>query len=1549
MFINLSALLYFNEKGMGIVNREGALYMATGIDNSGLYKGRQEALGIIKAMAGEITSFDVFGGIGISAGIAFASAAKDAYAFEKQFESSMKEVATISDLVKDSMDATKQKIISLTTDEQIPIGANEMAKALYGIVSAGHDGEQGMRVLEVSAKAAVGGITETATAADAITTLLNAYKKDASEAEKVSDMLFTTAKLGKTTFGEMGKSIAQAAPVAAAYGVEMDQVLAAVATLTKQGTPTAQAMTQIRAAIVGVSKYLGDGAYEAMTFQEALEKVRQEAGGSEAKLRSMIPEMEAVNGLLGLTGKNAQEAAGHLDEMKRSVGATEEAFKEMADGAENQLKLLGNNITAMFRPMGQKILEEVSRVSTAINKAFNGGEVEDSLRKLGDLVVIVTGALISYKGSIAAVSVAKKVNLAITRVLASERSAEQTRLIVSKGLHYTEAGAIAKNTSARILLTRALKAQAAAYLKNTAAMLTNPYILAAAALTTLGYGLYKLATMESAAEKATRRHREEQDKFRKSINERKHQSEELLRIIQDESETEEKKIDAYSKLQILSPALTTAYSKEALAVLELAEANKVLNAERDKLTRQNIQSNIKRLQDELKELNKQKNDGRNSGAVSQWMLGSKVETKQEELNKYIKDLRKIKEIKKEARPVEVKLVEAKADLQQIQEEFERAKKKLQEEQEKLKNNPFYTIPFNVEIDVSNAEKKLKETKDKIASLTSTETGSSNSKDIIKNKVYWEGEKKKAEDNLAKMDVSKKGSKDWNKLVSDIAKYQKEIDKYEVLKSVKSGIETKKAEEKLTATLTEQMIERKRRLEDLQTQIDESRIKTMADGSAKTIEEMEINFEKEMQTIDRQKEDALRKNIDNARTAFEADPKNKDRVFDGSGIKLSDDEIRLFDEKYKAAIAVWEKNLADYNQNSKKSWNEYLKEFGDYQQKRQAILDLAQEESEKAGTEGERKSILKRAQNEMDELDNSMRNSSTLMGQLFADASQKSVNEIQKIVDKAELLMRYLESVKDEKGNAVIGGKKVSKKEILDIGISDNTLQNLSKSPEKVEALRNGINKMKDDLKGKSPFKMFETQIGDAIKKIKKGGKGSLAQGISEIGSSIAQFSPAVSQFGKDLGNIIGNDDLGNKISGVSDAIGGLGQTAMGVGQIMSGDIVGGAMAAVSGISQVVDALDGLFGADYAKYEAMKAQYETLNAIWDELIEKKRKYIETSYGIEAVKVSEEAKLLQKKTIESQRILGRELLNSGASAGSHSIGIRIWKKMNDEAWRQARRALGSDWKNRYNDKSRMEWLFDLSAKQLSKLKEAGVFWAKLDDDVRRYLDNIIDGQEKLDEINEQMKNQLTNTSFDSMYENFIDKLMDMKSSTEDFVDDINSSFMRAFLANEIGAKYREKLKKWYDGFADDLKDGKLSDEEVQRRREEYKKYVNDAIRDRDNIAKVTGYTGDADDKGVTGKLQEALTEGTANQLVGLWNMSSLDIRHIKEFLQNIPPEFFRWSDDIRMDVGQIMLLAAEIKNNTERTADNTYGLKEELREIKNEITEVKKNTKGYTGRG
>lgn len=78
-----------------------------------------------------------------------------------------------------------------------------------------------------------------------------------------------------------------------------------------------------------------------------------------------------------LTGEKAKEAASDLDEVNNSAGAAEAAFKEMASSAENQMKLLGNNITATLRPLGKEILKQISSAAQSINKAFDNGNAQE--------------------------------------------------------------------------------------------------------------------------------------------------------------------------------------------------------------------------------------------------------------------------------------------------------------------------------------------------------------------------------------------------------------------------------------------------------------------------------------------------------------------------------------------------------------------------------------------------------------------------------------------------------------------------------------------------------------------------------------------------------------------------------------------------------------------------------------------------------------------------------------------------------------------------------------------------------------------------------------------------------------------------------------------------------------------------------------------------------------------------------------------------------------------------------------------------------------------
>ena len=120
----------------------------------------------------------------------------------------------------------------------------------------------------------------------------------------------------------------------------------------------------------------------------------------------------------------------------------------------------------------------------------------------------------------------------------------------------------------------------------------------------------------------------------------------------------------------------------------------------------------------------------------------------------------------------------------------------------------------------------------------------------------------------------------------------------------------------------------------------------------------------------------------------------------------------------------------------------------------------------------------------------------------------------------------------------------------------------------------------------------------------------------------------------------------------------------------------------------------------------------------------------------------------------------------------------KKSQPEEWKACLTFLPNNWR-------------DLNRKHL--------LLAKLDEDVRNYLDKIIDGEERIEEIHNQINEQLTQTTFDGVYNNFIDTLMDMKASSKDAAEDISEYFMRAMLSEQVGALYQDKLKKWYEKFA------------------------------------------------------------------------------------------------------------------------------------------------------
>lgn len=745
-----------------------------------------------------------------------------------------------------------------------------------------------------------------------------------------------------------------------------------------------------------------------------------------------------------------------------------------------------------------------------------------------------------------------------------------------------------------------------------------------------------------------------------------------------------------------------------------------------------------------------------------------------------------------------------------------------------------------------------------------------------------------------------------------------------------------AREKLKREADEQRKQQERLSEELlslrrKNQQDE--INLMADGTEKKLAQIDLDYQKELDAIRKQEQEWSKAN----------------------GGKLTKEQSVQISLSYSQAENKRDKSISDLNkekfESDKKAWQEYFIEFGNYQEKRKNLVQKYDDEIAKLHTDSPEYAIKVAEKNQaVEQLDEQFGHSAKAMADLFEDAGNKSVSAIQTIIDKYETLVKYMSGTKESDGT------NVTLDELKALGFTDKDIEKIEKGEISIKDVTDAIRGLKDELKGKSPWQAFVSDLEKGIEAIKKGGNDSkkVGQGITDIGNAVTSFAPALGEFGTNIANIFGASD--SAITGITDALGGLGTTAAGVGQIMSGDIVGGAMSAVSGMSSVVSALDGLFGADYSHYNEIVEQYSLLNDIWDELIDKKLEYINTSYGAEANKVGEEALELAEKSIESYRILGKERLNAGSSAGSHSIGVRIRKGMSEQGWEEARKALNDEQWFKEISTGRMESLFDLSTEQLERLKsEAPTFWAKLDEDVRNYLDKIIDGEERIEEIHNQINEQLTQTTFDGVYSNFIDTLMDMKASSKDAAEDISEYFMRAMLSEQVGALYQDKLKKWYEKFAKGMEDGSLTESERNALNAEYMGYIEEAMKLRDELAAATGYdkiSQESTSQSASSKGFQVMSQDTGEELNGRFTAlqiageeiknqniiqsQSLNLLTVKaDALLSINTETRNIADDTRDLIAQSYLELVQISENTGNSAKY-------LKEIKADIAEVKRNT-------
>lgn len=677
----------------------------------------------------------------------------------------------------------------------------------------------------------------------------------------------------------------------------------------------------------------------------------------------------------------------------------------------------------------------------------------------------------------------------------------------------------------------------------------------------------------------------------------------------------------------------------------------------------------------------------------------------------------------------------------------------------------------------------------------------------------------------------------------------------------------------------------------QQKLEAARISVMQEGIRKRQALARQELDESLAQIDKEERDTLKK-MDEAekKRGVKSTPEERQAVRDNASQQRLVAYQQYAKEFYTADKEWQEKDL--------QSWIDYNREYGTYQQKRLAIMREYTLKSSKESLNGNDKRMLARQRDEaLSELDFNELKDTINWDVVFGNLDKVAKKELQKV--KRQIVSfrnspEFKKSATPEQMQVIeeaIG--KIDSEVIEKGGLFGNLTESIREYSEAVDELTAA---QRDYDEAVRQYGADSAEAEAARKKRNKAEAGERNAGnnleaskdkavrnitaVADAMNTLGEADMSLSSFGSAVGSLV--DTLsasGSKIGGIIAAIlailDQIGQKGL---EGFVGNILESVMHAAGGLWDSigrlfgVKGLGGIFkGADYSGYNEMVDQYNRLNEIWDELIDKKKEYIETSYGAEAQKVGEEALALQRTAIDSYRILGKERLNSGASTGSHSIGVRQRKWMSSQDWAAAGAALGEDFYRYGIGEGRMTGLFDLSVEQLEKLKsEAPTFWAKLDDDVRNYLDKIIEGSEKLGDIQAQIKEQLTQMSFDSMRDAFYDTLLDMESGAEDFSEDFSEYLQKAILKISLSKVYDKRLQEWYDKFANYNKEGGIDTGEYKDLQQEWNNIVKDALEERDSLKDIFGWTSSSSSSqsGRAGTVT-SMTEETAGRLEGIGN--------------------------------------------------------------------------------
>ncbi|MDR2919095.1 MAG: tape measure protein [Tannerella sp.] len=854
-----------------------------------------------------------------------------------------------------------------------------------------------------------------------------------------------------------------------------------------------------------------------------------------------IPVVDELSKMLGKTSAEISEM---VEAGKIGFPLVEQAFKNMSSEGGRFYNLMEKQNASVTGQIS-KLQDELQMMFNSIGQA-NQGIIYDAVGVASNLVAnyekigrIMAGLIATYGTYKAAVIIAT--------------TAEQGWTIAQLA-----------NYKALLLVEKAQK------LLN-ATMLKNPYVLAATVLVGLVASMWALSESTNAAEKAQAAYNKRKEDVLQQEQDHKRKIDELISKINEATTAELDRIGALDELKRAYPGIIEKYIDEKGHLRDLIALKKEL-ADLD--AHQKIQADSGEL-DQLMKLSEKIDQARDKkGGFTPIqltkdeldLLDSMGYERGTSVEKYLAEAIKLKQqdVKNNA------VAEWKTTLKDLTDE--QANTAIEQRQRLisiLKNNGGEKVNLSdMGIDFDFSESELQ---DQIKSLT--DTLNSRNQSVVKNEEFWKKELEGAKAAFTAIDEAEKGSEKWNKALERVNNAREKLKIWDT--SRKSSNDSNKSKSGIADRLAAiQEAQKKIKQQEYQNELDlqQQQISLMDEGSAKVHAQIELDYEKRLADIARNGDEMIKAQQDIERKIWEVqNPKWKEKGMTFTPTTTSVGQLPASQQKYledNAFLAeeARKKSIKEQIESEKQAMNEYLKEYGKYQEKILATTEIYSKKITDAKTEGERKSLEKEMEKELKAIHQEFAGKSNLFTDLFSNASKMSRKRIDEIIKNTKRLLDYI--------NGVEGVE-------IPVGFSEEQIKALKEDPEKLKAIYDALIQKQEEydnktnypfsniIKGFNRLKESAEETKKAIKETDKAKKklfedkadaskqegldylldGALqaAEGLSEISGMISEVADVTgdqrlkdfTETLNDWSDILTKTASGAKSGGIWGAIGGL--------------------------------------------------------------------------------------------------------------------------------------------------------------------------------------------------------------------------------------------------------------------------------------------------------------------------------------------------------------------------------------------------------------------------